>query len=189
MHYLKKYGAARMLFVLGVGVAVALLLGDPLAIAAAGVIGMIMDGELEFSDSQAVTASAISTNVVDLGDDVTTRNIGGAGALYLVVQTDVAATDAGSDATLTVTLESDSTADLATSPTTHLSTGALAFATFSPAGTTLLVTPLPKGDYERYLGVRYTVAAGNLTAGKFSAFLTRDPPQWSPMQANNPAAD
>ena len=33
---------------------------------------------------------------------------------------------------------------------------------------------LPGGDYKRYLGVRYTVATGPLTAGKFSAFITKD---------------
>lgn len=148
---------------------------------------MILDRQLQFADSQAVTATAISTDVVDLGDDVTTRNIGGLDPLYLVVQTDTLATDVGSDATLTVTLESDSTANLATSPTVHASTGALAFATFSPAGTTLWVLPLPFGQYERFLGVRWTVASGPLTGGTFSAFLTRDPQFWSIFQANNPS--
>lgn len=149
---------------------------------------MIMDKQLEFSDAQAVTSTAISTNVVDLGDDVTTRNIGGMDPLFLVVQTDTTATDTSSDATLAVTLESDSTANLATSATVHASTGAMAFATYATAGTTFWVTPLPFGAYERYLGVRYTVASGPLTAGAFSAFLTRDPQFWSIFQANNPSA-
>lgn len=149
---------------------------------------MIMDRQLQFSDSQAVTATAISTDVVDLGDDVTTRNIGGTNPLYLVLQTDVLATDSGSDATLAVTLESDSTANLATSATVHASTGTMAFGTFSPAGTTFAVLPLPFGQYERFLGVRYTVGSGPLTAGAFSAFLTRDPQFWQIFQANNPSA-
>jgi hypothetical protein len=37
---------------------------------------------------------------------------------------------------------------------------------------------LPAGNYERYLGVRYTVAAGPLTAGAFDAFLTTDVQAW-----------
>lgn len=141
---------------------------------------MIMDKQLEFSDAQAVTSTAISTNVVDLaplGNGVgtnTLRDLGAGEPMWLIVRTLAAATDSGSDATLTVTLESDSTENLATSATVHYSTGALAFATFSPAGTELVRVRLPGGSYERYLGVRYTVASGPLTAGTFDAFLVKD---------------
>lgn len=141
---------------------------------------MYLDSQNEFSDAQAVTATAISSNVVDLTQGVTSPatltdiDIGTGEDVYLVVQTQTTATDAGSDATLAVTLESDSTADLATSPTVHYSTGALAFAAFATAGSVLAMVKLPSGTYERYLGVRYTVASGPLTAGKFDAFLTKD---------------
>ena len=141
---------------------------------------MILDKFLEFSDAQAVTSTAISTNVVDLapiGNGVgtnTTRDIGTGEDVYLVVVTNTTATDTGSDATLTVTLESDSTENLATSPTVHFSTGAIAFAGFATAGTVLANVKLPAGNYERYMGVRYTVAAGPLTAGAFDAFLVKD---------------
>lgn len=140
---------------------------------------MIMDKFLEFSDAQAVTATAISTNVVDLyplgNNQVTnlTRDIGTGEDIYLVVSTLTAATDTGSDATLTITLESDDNTSLS-SPTVHFSTAALAFAAFSPAGTTLVKTRLPAGAYERYLGVRFTVANGPLTAGTFDAYLVKD---------------
>lgn len=138
---------------------------------------MILDAHNEFSDSQAVTSTAISTNVLDLGPvaDNVLRDIGQGEPVWLVVTTDVAATDSGSDATLTVSLESDSTANLATSATVHFTTGAMAFAAFSPAGTVLTAVRLPAGNYEQYLGVRFTVASGPLTAGTFSAFLVRDP--------------
>lgn len=143
---------------------------------------MYVDKQAEFSDSQAVTATAISTNVMDLISNSSGKNalrdIGTGQDVYLVVLTSVAATDAGSDATLAVTLESDSTENLATSPTTHFSTGALAFAAFSPAGTVLAAVKLPAGNYERYLGVRYTVGAGPLAAGAFDAFLTTDVNAW-----------
>ncbi len=139
---------------------------------------MYVDAQNEFSNSQAVTATAISTNVLDLGETPTLRDLGHDTPIYLVVQTAVAATDTGSDATLTVTLESDSTADLATSPTVHYSSGAVAFADFSPAGTQIAAVALPHGDYERYLGVRFTVGAGPLTAGQFDAFLTTDVQKW-----------
>jgi hypothetical protein len=139
---------------------------------------MILDESLEFSDAQAVTSTAISTNVVDNGATPTTRDLGNGDPLYLVVQTNTTCTDSGSDATLTVTLESDSTADLATSATTHFSTGALAFAAFKDAGTVLACVALPHGNYERYMGVRYTVASGPLTAGAFDAFITANPQKW-----------
>jgi hypothetical protein len=143
---------------------------------------MYLDSRLEFSDGQAVTATAISTNVVDLISNASGRNplrdIGTGEDVYLVVITRTAATDAGNDATLAVSLESDSTENLATSPTVHFTTGALAFAAFSPAGTVVAMVKLPAGSYERFLGVRYTVAAGPLTAGNFDAFLTADVDAW-----------
>lgn len=143
---------------------------------------MYVDKQAEFSDSQAVTATAISANVMDLISNSSGKNalrdIGTGQDVYLVVQTAVAATDSGSDATLAVTLESDSTENLATSATVHFSTGTLAFAAFSPAGTVLAAVKLPAGNYERYLGVRYTVGAGPLTAGAFDAFLTTDVNAW-----------
>ncbi|MFJ3117826.1 Bbp16 family capsid cement protein [Pseudomonas protegens] len=139
---------------------------------------MYIDKQAEFSDNQAVTTTAISTNVYDLyprGNSVNTnvtRDIGVGEDIYLVVQSDTAATAAGA-ATVTVTLESSSTADLATSPTVHFASGALALATLA-GGTTLLAIKLPAGSYNRYVGVRYTVGTGPLTAGSFSAFLAKD---------------
>ena len=111
---------------------------------------------------------------MDLGDDNTTRNIGSGEPVYLIISTQTTCTDTSSDATVTFSLESDSTADLATSATVHYTSGALAFATYATAGTTVVAIRIPPGDYERYLGVRYTVASGPLTAGKFDAFLTHD---------------
>lgn len=137
---------------------------------------MILDAFNEFSDAQAVTSTAISTNVIDLGPttDNTLRDIGTGEPVWLVIKTDVAATDSGSDATLVITLESDSDTSLSTSVTTHWTSATYTFAQFSPAGTVLAAVLLPPGSYERYLGVRYTVATGPLTAGAFDAFLVKD---------------
>lgn len=140
---------------------------------------MYVDSQTLFSDAQAVTATAISTNVLDLNGATSSnvpllQDIGNGIDIYLIVTTTTTATDTGSDATLTLTLESDSTANLATSATVHLSTGALAFATYATAGSTLFATKLPNGNYERYLGLRYTIASGPLTAGAFTGFLTTD---------------
>ncbi len=149
---------------------------------------MYVDTQLELSDSQAVTSTAISTNVIDilttgaaaatLGTYTVTNSSMDLGQsnedIYLVVQTAVTCTDTGSDATLTITLESDDNASLS-SPTVHYSTGAIAFANFATAGTRLVTLCLPHGVFERYVGIRYTVASGPLTAGAFDAFLTTDP--------------
>jgi hypothetical protein len=145
---------------------------------------MILDAFNQFSDAQAVTATAISTNVIDLaplGNGVgtnTVRDIGAGEDIYLVVLTKETATAAGA-ATLNVTLESDDNAGL-TSPTVHFSTGPLALAAFGPAGAQVAAVKLPNGNYERYLGVRYTVGTGPLTAGKFDAFLTKDVQSYRP---------
>lgn len=145
---------------------------------------MYVDSQIEFSDAQAVTATAISSNVYDLfsmglgggATDVTpnTRlDIGqGTDHLYLVVNTAVTATDTGNDATLTITLESADDAGLTTNAQVHYSSGAIAFASFATAGTNLVAIRLPSALYRRYLGVRYTVASGPLTAGAFDAIVT-----------------
>lgn len=133
---------------------------------------MIIDKALQFSDAQAVTSTAIS-EVIDLGDGNTLRDIGIGEDLWLVIITQTTCTDSGSDATVTFSLESDSVAALS-SATVHYTSGAKAFAAYATAGTENVAIRLPAGNYERYLGVRYTVASGPLTAGAFDAFLVRD---------------
>jgi len=136
------------------------------------------DAHETFSDSQAVTSTAIS-DVIDLGADDTLKNLGAGEELYLVIYTNTAATASGS-ATVAFTLESDSTADLATSATTHWTSSAIGKATLT-AGYRVVAISLPiEHTYERYLGVRYTVASGPLTAGAFTAYLTRKPQSWAP---------
>lgn len=141
-----------------------------------------------FYDNTALAAIPTS-DVIDLGDDVTTRNVGGKDPVFLVIQTGgVTPTDAGSDATLRFQLASDSAAALNASPTVHIDTGVLSFATVAVANKVLLVAPLPFGNYERYLGLLATVASGPFTAGSVRAFLTRDPQFWTALGSNNPSS-
>lgn len=137
---------------------------------------MQVDANLEFSDAQAVTATAIS-NVIDLGTGNTTRDIGAGEPVYLVILVDTTTASAGST-TVDFTLESDSTADLETSATTHMTVAAVPKASLV-AGYRVVAQALPIGDYERYLGVRYTVNTANFSAGAFTAFLTRQPQAWA----------
>ena len=131
---------------------------------------MILDLSTRFSNGQAVTADAISTNVLDLrnGSAPVLADEGILGAdLWLVVRVGTAFATATS---ITFTLESDSTADLATSATVHYTQTVLLAAL--TANTVVVRTKLPSGNYERYLGMRYTVNGADATAGTLDAFLT-----------------
>lgn len=135
---------------------------------------MYIDAFEEFSHDQAITATAVSTNVKDLqkgSTDNTTLDIGSGCDTYLVLRCGTAFDNLTS---LQIDLDSDSTADLATSPTTHITeTFALAALT---ANTILAVYKLPPGDYERYLGINYTVTGTTPTAGTIDAYLTPNAP-------------
>lgn len=141
---------------------------------------MILDLQTMFSgtvaadgtkSAQAITATAISTNVLDLRNAATPTLVDEAlqgSDLWLIIQVVQAFNTLTS---LTITLESDSTANLATSATVHFSTGAILLAALT-ANTIVARTRLPSGNYERYLGVRYTVTGTNPTQGSVLAYLT-----------------
>lgn len=135
---------------------------------------MILDRTNEFSDSQAVTATAISANVIDVNPAAKNATIDyGAGEpVWLVLQVDTTFTAAGA-ATLTASLESAANAALSSGPVVHYTTPALALADLV-AGAEVARIRLPRGDYKRYLGMRYTVGTGPMTAGAISAFLVKD---------------
>lgn len=148
----------------------------------------IIDARLEFSDAQAVTTTAISTNVYDrkgLGlAPNATENLGAPGTAYLVVTMGAGAT-AGGAATVAITLESAENAALSTNPVVHAATGPKALAALG-AGATVAVIPLPADAYKEFVGVRYTVASGPLTGGTFNAFITLDPQVWRSYSDNKP---
>lgn len=146
---------------------------------------MILDQLLYFSDNQAVLADGIS-NVIDRGSTapvLANFSPGFAGDLFLVIQTGTAFAGATS---LEVKLASDSTADLATSPTTHVSTGVIPVANLG-ANKVVAVLPVPPGDYERYVGLIYDITGAG-TAGTVRAFLTQTPGYWRKMASVNPQA-
>lgn len=137
--------------------------------------GAIASGNAATRSGQAITATAISTNVVDLRQAATPAAVDESllgSDLWLVVVALTAAAGGDSAKTLTITLESDSTADLATSATVHASTAAITGAAIT-AGAVLWRMKVPSGDYERYLGLRYTVSA-SFTSFQVEAFLTPD---------------
>lgn len=128
---------------------------------------MILDKNLQFSDAQAVTTTAVSTNTVDLG--TTERQRGE--PIFVDFSVDTAATAAGA-ATVTFQIVTDDNAALS-SPAVVAATAAIGKATLV-AGYRISL-PVPPGiALERYLGVQYTVATGPLTAGAFSANMMLD---------------
>lgn len=136
---------------------------------------MILDERNEFADATALGTSGTGLqlvgDVIDTGGD----GINDVDNLYLVVQVDTAVTSAGA-ATVDFKLASDAQAAIATdgSATVHFSSGAIAKATLV-AGYYVAKVELPKGTYERYVGILADVGTAALTAGKINAFLTPVP--------------
>ena len=128
---------------------------------------MMYDKLNAFGTDQAVTATAASTDIVDLG---AARDMGNGEPLELVILVTQTVTAAGA-ATVTFTLETDDNAGFS-SPVVLASSGAIGKAALT-AGTEVLRIKVPL-DAERYLRTNYTVATGPLTAGTFTAFLAHD---------------
>lgn len=129
---------------------------------------MITDALLLFSDAQAITAAAGSDNTIDQG---IARDIGTGEDLYVVVSVDVAFTDSGSDSTLAVALEGDSTTTFTPDGTVTLFTipalaaaGNIYYAKLSPG-----MAPLAY----RYLRLKYTPSS-DLTTGSVTASIVHD---------------
>ena len=129
----------------------------------------ILDALLELSDAQAVTASAASTNVIDL--TATNANIGRGGEpLYLQVVCNVTADSSGDAATLDIALQ-----DSADNSSFANVAASVQYAQASvTAGTILFTIALPP-TLRRYIRVYYTVGTENFTAGAFDAFITTGP--------------
>lgn len=126
---------------------------------------MLLDKSLELSSAQAVTSTAMSTNVIDLGS---ARNIGNT-ELYLFIKVGAAVTAAGA-ATVNFQLQTDDNSAMS-SAATLFDSGAIGKASLT--ANTVLRYRLPvSANYERYLGLNYTVSTGPLTAGDFSAWIS-----------------
>jgi hypothetical protein len=138
---------------------------------------MILDELAEYCDATALNTGAAGSyligDVMDLGEDFNDVE-----DIYLVLGVDTAVTSGGA-ATVSFALCSDAQAAIAVdgSQTTHFATAAIAKATLV-AGYIIAKVELPKGPYERYLGIVQTTAVAALTAGKINAFLTRDVRTW-----------
>ena len=127
---------------------------------------------------QAVTATAVSTNTYDtapltLGGN-TPNDIGRGEPLEIVISTLVAATAAGA-ATVNFELIQADDAALTVNVETIVQTGPIAKTSLTLGALIALhydrAAPLAA---RRYIGIRYTVGTGPLTAGTFSAALVKN---------------
>ena len=135
---------------------------------------MILSQQLLLSDDQAITATALSTNVIDLGLAGTPydaaaplNNDKGKGAkVPILIQV---TEDFNTLTSLTVTIEVAATAAMTSS--TVLSTEVIALADLV-AGKQTFTQVLPNGADQRYLAVRYTVTGTNPTLGQVTAGIS-----------------
>ncbi|NDF13322.1 MAG: hypothetical protein EB060_10980 [Proteobacteria bacterium] len=131
---------------------------------------MIFDRLLTVSSAQAVTASAVSTDVIDLSKAI---DIGEGEDLYMHFSVDTAVTAAGA-----ATVEFQvigSTAAAMSSPVVLGSSGPIAkTALVAGAQIAVRINPSIGSLGLRYLSANYSVATGPLTAGAFTAGIVHD---------------
>lgn len=135
---------------------------------------MILSAQQLFSDDQAITGDAISTNVIDLGVrgtpyDAAAALIGDKGKgnkIPLLVQV---TEDFDNLTSLEVTIEVSAAAGLTSS--TVLASQTIILADLV-AGKQINIECLPNGVTGRYLGIRYNVNGTNPANGKVTAGIS-----------------
>jgi len=134
---------------------------------------MILSQNLLLSDDQAITATAVSTNVIDLGvpqapygGNALNQDVGKGTPVPILIQV----TEQFDNLTsLTIALEVSDAANLSSSVVLNTQTIVLADLV---TGKQTFMQYLPNGVDKRYLGVRYTVTGTAPTAGKVTAGIT-----------------
>lgn len=129
---------------------------------------MLLDSQLLFSEAQAVTAAANSTNYIDL---TVARDIAVGWPLKVFVAVTVAMTDGSSNSTLSVSAYYDTTTTFTPDASQLLlivpavsAAGALFEATLDPHLSTLY----------RYMTINFTPNNGDLSTGSFTVGIVLD---------------
>jgi hypothetical protein len=137
---------------------------------------MILDRTLLFSDQQAITADAGSTNVVDLGASGTVygaaaaivRDIGIGTAVPLIVTVTQSFNNLTS---MSIAVQTDDNAAFS-SATTVFTSPTYTLAQLASGAKYLLPNWLPSGTNERYVRLFYDITGTTPTLGKITAGVT-----------------
>ncbi len=124
---------------------------------------MFLDAYQRFSDAQAVTTTAVSTNIVDLGGD---RNIGVGEPMAVVVVLDVGTDFTTGDETYVVTLETDDNSSFSSAAV--IATKAIIG--LNAAGSKFVLGVPADSSCERYLRLNYT-QGGTTPTATYTSFL------------------
>lgn len=135
---------------------------------------MIFSLEQLFSNDQAITATANSTNVIDLGTPGTPyraaarlhRDTGKGNPVPIRIQV---TEDFATLTSLTIALVASDNSNLSSGVTLDSQTILVADLV---EGATTFMQLLPNGVDKRYLGLVYTVTGSNASAGKITAGIT-----------------
>lgn len=128
---------------------------------------MITSAQQTFSDNQAITASAASTNYIDLGEPGTphrgnqlTRDIGPGNPIHLEA---LVTEDFATLTSLDIALQVDDNTSFSSATTVYTVSIPLADLV---VGKSIPIQFVPNGVDERYVRMNYTVNGSNATAGK-----------------------
>jgi len=133
----------------------------------------LVDALLRLSNAQVVTSTAVSTDKIDLSE---ARDMAWGNELNAVIEVDEVVAASGA-ATVLFEIVTATDAALTAGVTVVGSVGPIGKAEL-PAGRPVINVSLDPSNLiaqqkgQRYLGVRYTVATGPLTTGRFTAYLT-----------------
>lgn len=139
---------------------------------------MILNANLILSENQAVTATAISENVIGWPDNGTPpreggpidRNLGSGTPIPMLMQV---VEDFASLTSLTITMETSDNADLSSS-TVMASSAAIPAADLVAGYRPAFTRFIPDTEMKKYFGLRYTVSGVNATAGKITAAVATE---------------
>lgn len=124
---------------------------------------MIIDAQLLFSDAQAVSADAASTNIVDLG---VARDLFAGEPMAVVLTVDVAADGTTTDETYEFQIETDDNSSF--SSATDLLVHSIGYASLTAGSVHILPIPV-SAAVERYIRLNYSVGgtSPSITATAF----------------------
>lgn len=133
----------------------------------------LIDAQNEFSDAQAVTATALSTNVIDLNQAA--PQFAGGEDLFVTAKVNTAFAGGTS---IRAILWTDNTATVSSGA--DIISGDVILTAAATAGSTLLKVNLKGLDnLQQYIGLQYVVV-GTMSAGKVDAYLQITPQSGAP---------